>query len=249
MTEGPEGGRPPQSYESQPGLNRRLHGAIAHRIGVMIVTGAYKPGDLLDNEIAFSEQLKVSRGAYREAVRILAAKGLVESRPKAGTRVNHQSRWHLLDPEVLSWIFESQPSLEFLKGLFELRLIVEPAAAALAASRRTAGDVSRMRAALQDMQHHTLATESGRHADREFHDAVLEATRNSTLIALSSSIGSAVRWTTLYKQRRRALPRDPMPEHWKVFDAIAVGDPDSARLAMQELVALAHDDTRLSLEA
>jgi DNA-binding FadR family transcriptional regulator len=232
----------------QRGAKERLHGAIAHQLGVMIVAGAYKPGDLLDNEVAFSEQLKVSRGAYREAVRILAAKGLVESRPKTGTRVNQQSRWHLLDPEVLSWFFESQPTLEFLKGLFELRMIVEPAAAAFAASRRTAEDLSHMRTALQDMQRYSLTTEPGRLADREFHDAVLGATRNPALIALSSSIGSAVRWTTIYKQRHRGLPRDPMPEHWNVFDAIAVGHPASARLAMQELITLAHEDTRLSFE-
>jgi DNA-binding FadR family transcriptional regulator len=247
MKDRAEGAQTPAAIGERGG-KERLHGVIAHHLGVMIVAGAYKPGDLLDNEVAFSEQLKVSRGAYREAVRILAAKGLVESRPKTGTRVNSKSRWHLLDPEVLSWFFESQPSLEFLKGLFELRMIVEPAAAAFAATRRTAQDVSRMRHALQDMQRHTLATEAGRLADREFHDAVLEATRNPALMALSSSIGSAVRWTTIYKQRHRGLPRDPMPEHWKVFDAVAIGNPDAARAAMQELITLAHEDTRLSFE-
>ncbi|MHB8284298.1 MAG: FadR/GntR family transcriptional regulator [Caulobacteraceae bacterium] len=244
MTDRAEGA----SGHAQRGAKERLHGSIAHRLGVMIVAGDYRPGDLLDNEVAFSEQLKVSRGAYREAVRILAAKGLVESRPKTGTRVNKQSRWHLLDPEVLSWFFESQPTLDFLKGLFELRMIVEPAAAAFAASRRKAEDLTRMRTFLQEMQTHSLTTEAGRQADRDFHDAVLEATRNPALMALSSSIGSAVRWTTIYKQRRRGLPRDPMPEHWHVFDAIAVGNAESARLAMQELITLAHEDTRLSFE-
>jgi DNA-binding FadR family transcriptional regulator len=247
MTDHAEGAQTPAAIGERGG-KERLHGVIAHHLGVMIVAGAYKPGDLLDNEVAFSEQLKVSRGAYREAVRILAAKGLVESRPKTGTRVNRQSRWHLLDPEVLSWFFESQPSLEFLKGLFELRMIVEPAAASFAAARRTAEDVSRMRHALHEMQRQTLAVEAGRIADREFHDAVLEATRNPALMALSSSIGSAVRWTTIYKQRHRGLPRDPMPEHWKVFDAVAIGNPEGARAAMQELITLAHEDTRLSFE-
>jgi len=225
----------------------RLHGAIARRIGIQIVSGVYQPGDLLETEIAFSEQLHVSRSAYREAVRILSAKGLVESRPKTGTRVSPRANWRLLDPDVLAWFFESEPSPDFVSGIFELRMIVEPQAAALAAQRRGPQDVSRMRQALQEMARLTLANEAGRAADREFHDAVLDATGNAALFALSSSIGAAVRWTTIYKQRRGVPPRDPMPDHWKVFDAIAVGDAAAAHAAMQDLVKLAQDDTRLSL--
>jgi hypothetical protein len=83
----------------------------------------------------------------------------------------------------------------------------------------------------------------GQAADRDFHNAVLEATGNAPLFALSSSIGAAVRWTTIFKQRKRELPRDPMPEHWKVFDAIAAARPDQARQAMERLVGLALEDT------
>jgi len=243
----PKAKRSPQARSTPPKSKARIHGAIARQLGIQIVSGVYQPGHLLDTEIAFSEQLNVSRSAYREAVRILSAKGLVESRPKTGTRVSPRPHWHLLDPEVLAWFFESQPSHDFLSGLFELRMIVEPQAAALAAQRRVSQDLSRMRRALQDMARLTLAEEAGRAADREFHDAVLDATRNPALFALSSSIGAAVRWTTIYKQRHRALPRDPMPDHWKVYDAIAVGDPAAAQTAMQDLVQLALDDTRLSL--
>jgi DNA-binding FadR family transcriptional regulator len=159
-----------------------------------------------------------------------------------------RSAWHLLDPEVLSWLFESQPSQDFVVGLFELRLIIEPAAAALAAERRSPEDLARMRDALQRMERHGLADVEGQSADREFHDAILVATRNPALVALSSSIGAAVRWTTIFKQRKRRLPRDPMPEHWRVFDAIAAGGADAARVAMQDLVALALEDTKLSMK-
>ena len=88
---------------------------------------------MFGGEIEASEALGVSRTAYREAIRILAAKGLIESRPKAGTRVTQRSRWNLLDPDVLGWAFESEPDLDLLESLFELRNIVESAAAALAA--------------------------------------------------------------------------------------------------------------------
>ena len=78
------------------GTGRRLRGAIAHKLGLAIVSGEYAPGDTLSGEIAFSEALDVSRSAYREAVQVLTAKGLVESRPKAGTRVLPRNRWNLL---------------------------------------------------------------------------------------------------------------------------------------------------------
>jgi hypothetical protein len=91
----------------------RLHGTIARKLGIAIVSGRYQPGDLLDGEIASSEQFEVSRTAYREAVRILAAKGLVDARPKVGTRINPQLKWNLLDPDVLDWTFESEPDLQF----------------------------------------------------------------------------------------------------------------------------------------
>ncbi len=112
----------------------RLHGTIARDIGVRIVSGKIAPGRVLEGEIEASERLKVSRTAYREAVRILAAKGLIESRPKLGTRVSEPHCWHLLDPDVISWIFTGTPDERLLRALFELRTIVEPAAAALAAA-------------------------------------------------------------------------------------------------------------------
>ena len=115
----------------------RIHGTIAHDIGVEIVSGLRKPGDVFGGEIEASEALGVSRTAYREAIRILAAKGLVESRPKAGTRVTPRSRWNMLDVDVLAWTFEGEPDTDFIIDLFELRGVIEPAAAAFAAARRT----------------------------------------------------------------------------------------------------------------
>lgn len=225
----------------------RLHGSIANQLGVAITSGRHKPGDILSNEIEFSERLKVSRGAYREAVRILAAKGLVESRPRVGTRVTEMTRWNLLDPDVLAWFFETEPAREVVEGLFELRLIIEPAAAALAAQRRTEAQVEIMRAALEAMERNTLKTEAGQAADRDFHQAVLAATCNPPLASLASTIGAGVRWTTFYKGRKHRLPVDPMPEHWAVFSAIADGDAPRARDAMHFLVANAMAQTSEAL--
>ncbi|MGV3554895.1 MAG: FadR/GntR family transcriptional regulator [Croceibacterium sp.] len=225
------------------GKSLRIHGTIARDIGIRIVSGIHQPGEVLDGEVAASDQLHVSRTAYREAVRILAAKGLVESRPKTGTRVSARSKWQLLDPDVLSWLFEYEPDDAMLAGLFELRKIVEPQAAALAAERRTSRDLERMRRALEAMDDHTLGTEEGRAADQDFHAALLDASGNPFLTTLTSSVGAAVAWTTVFKQRLDPLPRDPVPDHRDVYDAVAAGDAPGAHRAMTKLVEMAFEDT------
>jgi DNA-binding FadR family transcriptional regulator len=237
--------RPPNS-----GPNRRIHGRIADELGIAIVSGRHAPGSTLPNEVQASVKLRVSRTAYREAVRILAAKGLVESRPKAGTRVSARNRWSLLDPDVLAWVFgsESEPSEGFIRALFELREIVEPQAAALAAQRRSPDQLARMGHALEEMSKYGLSTAEGRAADQVFHEEILKAAGNELLTTLTMSIGAAVRWTTIYKQRRHRLPRDPIPDHRRVYAAIADADPARATEAVRELIQLAHQDTRRSLE-
>ena len=232
------------SHPDTRGPGRRLRGAIARKLGVAIVSGHYAPGAILSGEVAFSEALDVSRSAYREAVQVLTAKGLVESRPKAGTRVLPRRRWNLLDPDVLAWAFAGEPDTQFVRDLFELRAIVEPPAAGLAASRRDRDDLRALKGALALMRRHTLATAAGRAADRDFHTAILVATKNEALHALGAGIGAAVNWTTHFKQRARALPRNPIPDHARVYDAIAAGDAAAATHAMHALVTLALDDTR-----
>ena len=228
------------------GTGRRLHGAIARKLGADILSGDYPTGATLPTEAMATETLGVSRAAYREAVQVLIAKGLVESRPKAGTRVLPRDRWNVLDPDVLAWAFAREPDRHFIDSLFELRGIVEPAAAALAAERRSRDDLQQMKSGLTRMRRHTLATEEGRQGDRQFHSALLHATGNDALIALSAGIAAAVAWTTVYKQRGRELPRDPLPFHIDVYQAIADGDPKRARDAMQVLVTGALEDIELA---
>jgi DNA-binding FadR family transcriptional regulator len=220
----------------------RLHGTIARKLGILIVSGKYRPGELLSGEIISSEQLAVSRTAYREAVRILAAKGLVDARPKVGTRVNPQSTWHLLDPDVLDWTFESEPDLALLDSLFELRNVVESAAAGMAAQRRSSAHLQGMRTALEGMARHTLATEAGRQADLEFHTTLLVATGNPFIISLANGVRAAIRTTTIYKQRKQPLRRDPLPDHLRVFEAIAAKESAKAQDAMRSLIQLARID-------
>ncbi|WP_267378690.1 MULTISPECIES: FadR/GntR family transcriptional regulator [unclassified Sphingomonas] len=231
------------------GSGRRLRGAVIHMLGRAILTGEHKPGDILAGEVAYAEALGVSRGAYREAIQGLIAKGLVESRPRTGTRVLPRQRWNILDPDVLAWAFAGDPDIRLLRSLFELRSAVEPFAARLAAERRSEDDLTIMRNALEAMDRLTLATDGGLEADRAFHEAILCASQNDALIALSSSIAAGVEWTTRFKQRDRALPRDPLPDHRRVYEALARGDPDAAAAAMTVLIKLAIDDTWFGMGA
>lgn len=233
----------PLARPRQKNTALRLHGTIAHNLGVAIVSGRYKPGDILVGEVASSEKLDVSRTAYREAVRILSAKGLVESKPKVGTKVTTRDRWHLLDPDVLGWAFESEPDLELLESLFELRDIVESAAAALAATRRSTEHLDAMRDAIERMTRFTLATPEGRQADQDFHTVLLMATGNPYIASLTTGVNAAVNTTTMFKQRERPLPRDPVPDHLRVFQAVADRDPQRAHQEMSTLVKLALQDT------
>jgi len=223
------------------------HTKVSRQLGVAIVTGQYQPGDILPGEIEIAEKFGISRSVVREALRMLSARGLIESKPKIGTRVKGRDSWHLLDPTLLEWMFESAPPARFVESLFELRLIVEPAAAELAAKKKTARQLAIMGHAIEEMARHSLATPEGQVADQEFHKAILEATGNELLVNLSASVGAAVRWTTFFKYRTNKSPRNPIEEHRALFEAIADGDGERARQATIDLIVQAEKDTEEAL--
>ncbi|MBA4046555.1 MAG: GntR family transcriptional regulator [Erythrobacter sp.] len=229
------------------GSGRRVRRAVVDHLGEQIVTGTIAVGDTLPGEVETADRLAVSRGTYREAVKMLAAKGLVESRPKTGTRVLDRAQWALLDPDVLRWAFSGQPDTRFVSDLFEMRALVEPAIAGLAATRRTPEQLERMRAALAVMADVGLGVQAGREADRVFHESLLSAAANEVMMTLAASIGAAVAYTTLFKQRAAGFPRDPVPDHQRVFDAIAAQDAGAAEAAMRDLLRLAQQDTQGAL--
>src|SRR5881398_2664775 len=156
-----------------------LHGRIVHAIGRRIVSGDLRPGDLLPAE----PELGASRTVVREAIKVLAAKGLVESRPKTGTRVRRRDDWNLLDPDVLAWQQDGAVDDALLGKLTEVRRIIEPAAAELAAARADVRDVAAMEDAFQQMEETAQARagtdfEAFVQADMRFHLAILQACRN-----------------------------------------------------------------------
>lgn len=223
----------------QTQLKLRVHGALARQIGMDILSGRLKPGDVLDGEIEASDRRNVSRNTYREAIRMLVAKGLLTSRTRTGTRVTDTAAWQLLDPDVLAWMFSSIPRPELIHGVFELRAAIEPVAASLAATRRRQLHLEQMRHALDEMSVHTLETPEGREADKLFHASLLAGTRNPFMISLTNGVTAAVDALTRFKQRLAKITRDPVPDHWRVFDAIAAKQAEEARMAMIKLIRLA----------
>jgi DNA-binding FadR family transcriptional regulator len=234
---------PPTPRPFRP-TSDRLFGQVARRLAVAIITGAAQAGELLPNEDDLKGEISVSRTAYREAVKFLSGKGLVEARPKSGTRVAPREAWNLLDPDVLAWHFELDPNEKFIRDLFELRLFVEPSAARLAAQRRGAEDLARMRAAYRGMVENPPYADPTVSADIAFHQAILAATRNPPLQCLAPAVGAAIQWSLFLR-----APDDlffftaSLVDHERVLAAIEQGDGELASARMSGLVVDSLDST------
>ncbi len=225
---------------------RSLHGQVAHDIGVRIVQGEIAVGDALPNEETFSAQLNVSRTALREAIKVLAAKGLLQSRPKTGTKVRPRAEWNLLDPDVLAWQFYEAPDEAIVANLFEIREMLEPYAAALAAQRRTPAHLAVLRQALADMAEAGEGETTG--PDLRFHQGILDATGNEFLSAFGSLLESALAGSFQLSSYSLSVFRTSLPGHDKVLKAIAAGDAEGARGAMRALLNSSAADVRVALK-
>lgn len=225
---------------------RGLHGRVVDDLGRRIVSGALPPGAVVDLD-QLETDLDVSRTVVREAVKVLTAKGLLDSRPRLGTFVRDRSDWNLLDPDVMSWRDNGEPDERLISDLAEVRRIVEPEGARLAAARRTEADVLAMRAALERMRRSGRDLEEHVAADLAFHRAVLAASQNELLGRLEVVLEPALR-------ARDTLAFSAghddafLPAHAAVAEAIADADPERAEAAMAALLDAAAADTAAVLD-
>jgi DNA-binding FadR family transcriptional regulator len=227
----------PVRFERSQYPEQSLHGRIVHSIGRRIVRGDLQPGQLLPAE----SELRASRTVVREAVKVLAAKGLVESRPKTGTRVRPRDAWNLLDPDVLAWQQGDIVDEALLRKLTEVRRIIEPAAAELAAARAEALEVAALEEAFQLMEQTANAragfdVEAFVQADMRFHLAILQACRNDLLEQMSRAVYSALLVSFRSTSRLPGRAKAALPKHRAILDAIRARDPRSAGAAMRHLV-------------
>jgi DNA-binding FadR family transcriptional regulator len=216
--------------------SRSLHSQVVRELGKRIVVGDLHPGDVLPREDVLAESMEVSRTALREALKVLTAKGLIEARPKIGTRVRPKDAWNQLDADVLSWRCASMPTDDFIEKLAEMREIIEPAAAAAAARKRTADQLAKLELAYRDMQA-AQDPDKWAVADLAFHDAVLQATGNELMISLFSVVDSALGMFFVLSAKTAGDFKYSLPHHLKVLEAIRRKQPEVARHAMQGLIA------------
>ena len=212
-------------------------------LGRRILSGYYEPGATLPTEAQLCAEFEVSRTAMREAVKMLAAKGLIVSRQRAGTRVQDAANWNRLDADVLDWMSSVEPDPNFMRGLIEARQAIEPAAARLAAQRATSADLARIEAGYNAMCSAPLSDLSAcAEADVQFHLSILHASHNPVFAGLGSLIGQALansfKLTTSISQSYVAT----LSAHGDVLEAIRLRQPDIASERMRALIDIASSD-------
>lgn len=228
---------------------RSLVDRVVQIIGQEIVSGRFPPGASLPYETEWCERLGVSRSVVREARRVLVSKKLIDIKARAGGRVRAMATWHLLDPDVLAWRARGQDRETFSAELFELRRVIEPAAAALAAQRIAPAELEELRHAYAEMEAAGEDTGQFLAPDIRFHHIIAGAVGNSLFRAIGE-----VTTVALDIALRMALdaPRgqqQSLPLHKRVLDAIARQDASGAAKAMCRLVDDAERDVREALAA
>ena len=253
---------PPQTF----------HGHIRDRLGQAIVGGVHLPGSALPPEPQLCEALGVSRTVVREAVKSLAAKGLVSTGPKVGTRVCPSEQWNWFDPDVVAWQTCVGLTPSFLRDVQELRRVVEPAAVRLAAERATPADVAELERALAGMARAVAAGarrgkrqakgNSEREGDGEgdgegdyvahdlrFHQTLLAASHNRLMVQMAKALSALLRTSFEVSTTQPGRAAESLPLHRAIVDAVVAGEPARAERASLALIDSARDDIDAALAA
>lgn len=202
-------------------------------LGRRIANGDYQPGKTMPVEPDLALSLRVSRTTVRDAVKVLAGKGMLKTARRYGTKVRPVAEWNLLDTDVIAWHSPSHPRMTALFAeTTELRSIVEPAAAALAAERASPEQVALITAAAETL-HDPASTFAERlEADCRFHMAVLNATANMAICQLAPLVNKMLRLSYEFGVPGHKDDWIPTRGHIDVANAIAAGNADAARVAM-----------------
>jgi GntR family transcriptional regulator, galactonate operon transcriptional repressor len=211
-------------------------------LGRRIVSGELIPGTTLPNLDDLAVQFSVSRLSMREAIKLLAGKGLVSSAPRRGTVVRPRNEWSRLDPDVLIWQIGDIPNAAFVRNLFELRRMVEPEASALAAERASSETMAGIEQAFARMAAAEFDKMESISADFAFHQRILEGTGNEFIAALAPAIETSLMLTFTIQRGAWPNPVSFLPSHHAVLAAIQRGDAEGARRAMQALLVRSEAD-------
>lgn len=219
------------------------------RIASWVVGGRYAPGASLPVEAALGEELDVSRTVVREALKTLAAKGMVVTGPRRGTRVRPRTEWNHFDPDVVQWRVDAGVDADFVRDLVMLRGAIEPAAARLAADACTDDDVAGLRAAFDAMRRASEGHGVYLQADLDFHRRVMVATHNQFFAGMAHVFSALLAVSFRLSVASLAGARASLPVHRRVLDAIGAHDAAGAEKAMHALIATARTDLAARLGA
>jgi DNA-binding FadR family transcriptional regulator len=220
---------------------QNLTSSIVQDLGIAIVTGRYSEKNSFPVEADLCKQYGASRSILREAVKMLTAKGLLGARPRQGTWVQPEESWNLFDPDVMHWLLERKFSLSLLIEFTQIRLAVEPAAAAMAATE--AGPEAK--AAVERALNRMIAAEHDEDdpltSDIAFHISILRASGNRFYAQLRELTETALRFSIRTTNRFKGVRLASVNDHKKVSDAIIAGDAALAETAMRSLIEEALD--------
>jgi len=227
---------------SAPTVGVGVHSRIVQSVGAAIVAGELEPGERLPNDAAMIERFQASRTAIREAMKVLATKGLIEARQRAGTSVSPRANWDLLDADVLSWHRPEHIGEKLAGDLIELREVIEPVAARLAASRATEEDIDNIERAYRRMADGVDDLAEFYAADVAFHLSVLAACHNQLMRRLDGIIGTVLAISFELQKDTLVGPQEGLEAHYEIVERIRDRDRRGAERAMRKVIGRGREE-------
>ncbi len=212
---------------SHTAAKTHISARVARDLAVKMLSGEIKVGETLPSEPVLCAQMGVSRTAFREAVKMLYAKGMVESKPKVGTRVRSKTRWNFLDVQLLEWMVGIETTEDIYKQFMELRQSIEPQACAMSAEH--ANDDYREQLTNVFKQMEIVAANFNRddwiEVDTQFHQLIFVSTENCFYVSFGNILTTIFKWFFLYSSKDGSVCID---EHREIYDAIMAREPERA---------------------
>lgn len=208
---------------------RSLTYELANELGFAIINGDFSPADKFLTEIEISQKYNVSKNVVRESIKILHAKGLLNSNSRVGITLAPSESWSLFDSQILAWILRSNSSYTFLVELVALQTAIEPEAARLAALNFR--DLKRSNAiakTLKEIESSEFGSESLICAEIDFHIAILNLCNNPYFIQMHKIIEVSTRLRYTFLNQSKVKVKLRYQYHHKIYDAIVRGDAELA---------------------
>lgn len=208
-------------------VNRGLDLQIASEIARQILSGTILPGTILPSEVELCEQFGVSRTSLREALKLLSSKGLLESRPKIGTRVRPRTFWNILDVQLLEWLSGIEATEEMYHQFLDFRRVVEPHATMLAALNATKEQRIELSKIYQQMCHvaENFEPEAWVNIDTQFHRMIFLSSGNCFFIPFGNVLTTVFKWFISYSSATGGMC---LNDHHLIYRAIMSGDAQAA---------------------